>query len=102
MVQTTLAKMKVVTTQRTYRQMQRFANMTKVFIIRGELHRARRCLKIAEELLSKGSLEVRCAVTNVFIYSVSSFMECHHYSIKRFFPKSLQTEYYKQVYTSGT
>lgn len=93
--------MKNNTCQSTFKKMQRLAKITEVLLLSGNIARAKRCFIIAEELLSKGTSEMKCAVATVFVYSVSAFMELHHLKIKTFFPQSLQTEYYKQVYCSG-
>ena len=84
-----------------YDQMQRFANITKQLIIIGNINRAKHCLQIAEDIFNSGNNEIKNVVTNVYLFSVSSFMELHHCSIKNLFPATLQKEYYKQVNTSG-
>lgn len=84
-----------------YDQMQRFANITKKLIIIGNINRAKHCLQIAEDIFNSGNAEIKNVVTNVYLFSVSSFMELHHCSIKNLFPVNLQKEYYKQVSTSG-
>ena len=84
-----------------YKQAQRFADVTKKLITNGNIQRAKRCLSIASSLLEKGNKEMQNAISNVYVYSVSSFMELHHCSIKNFFPKNLQNEYYKQIKASG-
>lgn len=81
--------------------MQRFANVTKTLIRKGNIARAKHCLNVAEELYTKGSAEIKSAVVNVYVFSVSSFLEIHNCSIGNFFPASLKSEYYKQVNTSG-
>lgn len=84
-----------------YQQAQRFADVTKSFILSGNIHRAKRCIQVAEKLFTKGNKEVQNVIFNVFIYSVTSFMETHHCNIKSLFSKNLQREYYKQVNTIG-
>ena len=90
-------KMKNNTPKSLYRQMQRFADVTKTLIMHGNIARAKKCLAVAENLLETGSIEMKNAVSNVFVYSVSSFMELHKCNIKNLFPKSLDMEYRKQV-----
>ncbi|MBX3107124.1 hypothetical protein SDC9_50770 [bioreactor metagenome] len=87
--------------QNIYKQAQRFADVTKSFIISGNIRRAIRCMQVTENLFTKGNIEIQNAISNVYVFSVSSFMEIHHCSIRNFFPKNLQNEYYKQVNTSG-
>jgi hypothetical protein len=84
-----------------YQQMERFADITQTYIIQGNLTRAKKCLGIAENIFLKGNREIKTAITNVYVYSVSSFMELHHCSIRNLFPQYLQNEYYKQVNTFG-
>ena len=85
-----------------YQQMQRFAEVTKTLIIQGNIGRAKKCLKIAEGIFNNGTAEIKNAVSNVYVFSVTSFMEIHHCNIRNLFPESLQSEYRKQVNTSGT
>lgn len=87
--------------QSIFKQMQRFATLTEILLLRGNTARAKRCFEIAGKLLDTGSSEMKCAVSNVFVYSVSGFMLLHHFNMKAFFPKSLETEYYKQACCSG-
>ncbi len=87
--------------QSIYSQMQRFANVTQTLILQGNLKRAKKCLQVAENTFNKGNTEIKNAITNVYLFSVSTFMEIHHYSIKTLLPNSLQNEYYKQVKGSG-
>ncbi|MES2479597.1 MAG: hypothetical protein V4561_10940 [Bacteroidota bacterium] len=94
--------MKDKSNQNTFRKMRRLVNITEKFLLSGNTARAKRCFTIAEDLLSRGSAEMKCAVSNVFVYSISSFMELHHFKIRTYFPQSLQKEYYSQVYCSGT
>ena len=77
--------------------MQRFAEVTKSLIRQGNIERTKYCMKKAEDLFNGGSLEIKNAVVNIYIFSVSSFMEIHHCNIKNLFPASLHNEYYKQV-----
>jgi hypothetical protein len=77
--------------------MQRFAEVTKLLIIQGNIGRAKKCIKAAEEIFNNGSTEIKNAVSNVYVFSVSSFMELHHCNIRNLFPASLQAEYQKQV-----
>ncbi len=84
-----------------YQKAERFAEITKNAIITGNINRAKKCLAIAEQLLETGSNETKNAISNVYVFSVSSFMELHHCSISNLFPKSLKAEYVKQINTSG-
>ncbi len=93
--------MKTQSIPNIYQQAQRFADITKTLIITGNIQRAKHCMQIAEDIFNNGTAEVRNAITNVYVFSVSTFMEIHHCNIRNLFPKSLQLEYQKQINTSG-
>ena len=84
-----------------YKQAERFAEITKKAIISGNINRAKKCLAVAERLFVSGSSETKNVISNVYVFSVSSFMELRHCSISNLFPPSLKTEYIKQINTSG-
>jgi flagellin-specific chaperone FliS len=84
-----------------YKQAQRFADVTKELIATGNMNRARKCLQKAEDIFISGSEEVQNAISNIYLYSVSCFMETHHCNIKSLLPSNLQNEYYKQVNAPG-
>jgi len=84
-----------------YKQAERFAEITKRAIISGNINRAKKCLTLAEKLLETGSNETRIALSNVYVFSVSTFMELHHCTISNLFPKSLKAEYKRQINTSS-
>ncbi|PXY40474.1 hypothetical protein DMB65_12785 [Flavobacterium cheongpyeongense] len=84
-----------------YKQAERFAEITKKNIICGNIVRAKKCLALAERLFITGSIETKNAISNVYIFSVSSFMEMRHCNISQLFPQTLKAEYIKQVNTSG-
>lgn len=74
-------------------QAERFAEITKKAIITGNINRAKKCLILAEKLFETGSQETKNAISNVYVFSVSTFMELHHCTISNLFPKSLKAEY---------
>lgn len=84
-----------------YKQAERFADITKKSIISGNIVRAKKCLALAERLFINGSIETKNAISNVYVFSVSSFMEVRHCNISHLFPQTLKAEYIKQVNTSG-
>ena len=84
-----------------YKQAERFAEITKKAIISGNINRAKKCLALAERLFETGSNETKNAISNVYVFSVSSFMELRHCTISNLFPKSLKAEYIKQINASG-
>jgi len=84
-----------------YKQAERFAAITKTAIILGNITRAKKCLSVAESLFVSGTKETQNAITNVYVFSISQFMELRHCSISNFFPPLLKAEYVKQINTSG-
>ena len=84
-----------------YKQAERFAEITKTAIITGNINRAKKCLALAERLFETGSNETKNAISNVYVFSVSSFMEVRNCTISNLFPKALKAEYIKQINTSG-
>ena len=84
-----------------YKQAERFAEITKKAIISGNIVRAKKCLALAEHLFITGSAETKNVISNVYVFSVSSFMEMRHCSISHLFLQFLKAEYIKQINTSG-
>lgn len=80
-----------------YKQAERFADITKAAIVSGNINRAKKCLALAEQLFITGSNETKNAISNIYVFSVSTFMELRHCSISNLFPKSLKAEYLKQI-----
>ena len=93
--------MKPKKVQNIYQRTQKFADLTKQLIINGNIRRAKRCIQVAEQLFNTGNSEVRNAISNVYVFSISVFMEIHHCNINGLLPFGLRNEYYKQVNTSG-
>jgi hypothetical protein len=84
-----------------YKQAERFAEITKTAILTGNIVRAKKCLALAERLFATGSNETKIAISNVYVFSVSSFMELRHCTISNLFPKALKAEYIRQINASG-
>ncbi|MFL9829756.1 hypothetical protein ABS764_02735 [Flavobacterium sp. ST-87] len=84
-----------------YKQAERFAEITKSAIVSGNIVRAKKCLALAEKLFATGSSETKNAISNVYVFSVSTFMELRHCNISNLFPQSLKAEYLKQINSSG-
>lgn len=84
-----------------YKQTQRFADVTKKLIQLGHIKLAKRCLLEAENIFKNGTTEIRNVISNIYVFSISSYMELHHCNIKELLPPNLQIEYYKQVNASG-
>lgn len=84
-----------------YAQAEQYADLTKAMIRQGKIQRTKKCFSIAEQLLKTGTLEVKNAITNVYLFSLSTFMEIHNCNIKGLLPDGLRKEYFKQVNASG-
>ena len=84
-----------------YKQAQRLADITKELIANGKIKRAQYILQKVETMFKNGTSEIKNAISNVYLFSVSNFMETHHCNIKGLLPINLQQAYYKQVNTSG-
>jgi hypothetical protein len=78
-----------------------FAEITKAFIRQGHIARAKKCLDIAELLFATGSNETKNAIGNIYVYSVSTFMELRNCTVAKLFPPQLKQEYISQVNASG-
>jgi len=78
-----------------------FAEITKNLIRKGNILRVKKCLSVAEQLLITGNTETKNVISNVYVFSVSTFMEMHNCSIANLFPQSLRKEYIAQVNASG-
>jgi hypothetical protein len=84
-----------------HRRAQSLADLTKNILIQGDFKRAQKCFQLAEKILKQGNAEMRNAVVNVYLYSVTSFMEVRCIKVSGLLGGELLTEYYKQVNTSG-
>lgn len=76
-----------------------FAEVTKNLIRSGNLSRAKKCLDISELLFTTGSIETKNAIGNIYVNSVSAFMELRNSTISHLFPPTLKQEYMAQVNT---
>lgn len=94
--------MKNQTDQNMYVKLQRFADLTKTLIALGNIKRAKLCLHKAGVLFTNGNAQIKNAISNVYVFSVSTYMEMHNCSIKNLFPESLINTYKDQVNASGT
>lgn len=84
--------------------MQRFADITIVFLLEGNQKRAARCLRIADKLFTSGNIIIKNAVANVFVYSLSRVLDRRDEVSKMAFeilPLSLRREYDFQVNSLG-
>lgn len=80
----------------------RLAEITNDCLRQKRLSRINKCFAIAEKHLTEGNTAVKNAISNIFLFSVSTFVEIHHqYKVKQLLPENLLTEYKKQINTSG-
>ena len=89
-----------------YTAMQHLADITKNCIVQRNFKQAKKCFGIADRLLRTGGAQVRNAVENVYLYSVTIWLEGNmnwdaQNQILSLMPASLQAEYYLQVNTTG-
>ena len=84
-----------------YRQAQHFADVTKLLLATGNIQRAKKCLEKAEDIYVNGTAEIKHIISNIYLFSVSGFMEMNHFNLKELLPANLKSNYYKQVYSSG-
>jgi len=78
-----------------------FAEITKNCIKNGNIPRAKKCLDIAELLFNTGSNETKSAIGNIYVFSVSTFMELKSCTVANLFPPFLKKEYVSQINASG-
>lgn len=80
----------------------RLAEITKDCLRQKRLSRINKCFAIAEKHLTEGNTAVKNSISNIFLFSVSTFVEIHHqYKVTQLLPENLLTEYKKQINTSG-
>lgn len=81
-----------------FKQAERFAEITKKAMIAGNIQRAKNFLNIAEHLFLTGNPETKGIISNVYLYSITSFLKVKNCSISNLFPKVLKAEYLKQIH----
>jgi hypothetical protein len=94
------SSMKHVLYPSVHSRFQRFADITEFFIAQGNLSRVKHCLSFVEDLYNKGDIQTRNAIANIYVFSVSTYLETRRYRVGDLFPESLKAEYYKQVNSS--
>jgi len=85
--------------------MHQLADITKKCIVIRNFQRVEKCLGIADRFMRTGNANVKNAVANVFVYSLTLRLE----TMKRedrervfyLFPTSLKKEYVHQINTTG-
>ncbi|MBC8045330.1 MAG: hypothetical protein H7Y00_00900, partial [Fimbriimonadaceae bacterium] len=58
-----------------YTTVQCFTDYTRNLLIRGNIEAAKKCFVTAEKLLQSGSNIIKNAVSNIFLFSISQFMD---------------------------
>jgi len=84
-----------------HKKAERFADITKQLIINGNVARAKKMLAYAEKLLINGNKETQNLISNVFVFSISTFLEVRNCSISNLFPPALKADYIHQVNATG-
>jgi len=78
----------------------RFAGYTIDLIKKGNLPAIKNCFSAADQMLADGSNEVKQAIENVYVFSISIFFDMAHAvskQVKELLPEHLMEEYHKQV-----
>ncbi|NIJ55174.1 DUF7674 family protein [Dyadobacter arcticus] len=76
-----------------YDQMQKFADLTLRLVLTGKMERAKKCFAVAERLFLTGTVQMRNAITVVYVYHLAAVLETHHYDVKSMLPQALGKEY---------
>ncbi|MGP8214907.1 MAG: hypothetical protein ACLQQ4_05025 [Bacteroidia bacterium] len=77
-----------------------FANHTIDLIKKGNISGLKSCFNAAEQILAGGSNEVKHAMENVYVYSITIFFDmatAMSRQVKELLPLQLMNEYQKQV-----
>ena len=82
------------------KKMERFAEVTISSLKLGKIVRAKRCFALAEDLFQKGNVEIKIAISKVYLNSVFHYLKLNHLDAKQFLPVELHKEYVKQINTS--
>jgi hypothetical protein len=98
---TKFLNMETIRTRNNYRRMSHLADLTKQYIIKGNLKRVNDCLAIAEHQFRTGTTEMKNAVANGFLFSLTCFLEMHRAAFRIVLPELLEKEYVKQINSCG-
>lgn len=83
-----------------YKTISSFASYTKELIRQGNLPLVKDCFATAEYLLEEGTSNVKSAIENLYVFSVTSFLDLTgsiSKQVKELLPARIQSEYKKQV-----
>jgi len=76
-----------------YERMQKFSDLTLRLVLTGKMERATKCLAAAEKLFVTGNVQIRNAITVVYIYHLVAVLESYYYDVKAILPEALRKEY---------
>ncbi len=82
-------------------RMQKLAKLTKSCFLQNRHEHAKSYLDIAEQIYQAGDTRTKNLVSNIFVFSISTFLEIHNYCLSDILPQSLFKEYRNQVNASG-
>ena len=86
-----------------YKRMQKFADLTNIMIAEKNIARVKKAFAIAEDFLRTGNNELKNAVLNVYLYSISSTLEFQGEEGRQLldhFPTLLRQAYHRQTIAS--
>ncbi len=81
--------------------MARLASITKIFLSTGQNDRAEKCIELASRLYESGGSELRNAVANVYLYTLTLYIEVRRLGSKNLLTPALLNEYRQQVAACG-
>ena len=76
------------------------ASYTKKAAEAGRINTAKKCLRLAEEILAEENNSTRLAIENCFLYSLMQSPVFYH-ALHHQLPRLLKEEYYRQIYGRG-
>ncbi len=91
-------------TRQLYRSIQGFADSSLKLCEEEKFEKLKQFLKVALKLFKEGNATVRNAIVNVYLFTLSRYMDEQPVGKKRiepFLPHELRIEYGKMHYTSG-
>lgn len=83
-----------------YASIQCFTDYTKRVLLEGNINMAKNCFDIAEKMMHRGSRIIQNAMSNVFLFSISQFMDTtkkNHELLMKLLKGDLRKEYCRQI-----
>jgi hypothetical protein len=93
--------MKTDNVQTINQRLQDLASKTKANLADKNIEAARNYISQVEKEYHSGDKHLRNLIANIYIFSVSTYLECHDLDLFNLFPLSFIKEYYSQVNASG-